>query len=270
MATLLKPVNLKRLPVNRRLIAGLFLITGVVSLGLSLRGPGQRQPLVISYTVEQKSTPPQLPVPVKEKLAAASGEYSLWVYRLTEGVGYGVNEAAVMPAASIMKVPIMVAVYRAADRGQIALTDEVKGLLEASGKRSDNDAPLVLTQRVGREFVEQVMEQLGMEGSSFAANTTTAADVARMWAALYAEGREELWANLTSSIFEERIPAGVPEGTRVVHKVGTAAAVWADAGIVFAPQPFVLVILNKGVKLEEAKQVVPEVTRLIWEYETPD
>jgi beta-lactamase class A len=69
---------------------------------------------------------------------------------------------------------------------------------------------------------------------------------------------------LTGTIWEDRIPAGVPEGIRVSHKVGTEIGVLADAGIVFAPKPYVLVIMSKDVLEKEAKQALPEISRVIW------
>ena len=69
----------------------------------------------------------------------------------------------------------------------------------------------------------------------------------------------------------------------MVHKVGTDAGVWADAGIVECKvqstgeasasrvkckvEPMVVVILNQGVKREEAMKAVPEIVRMIWDYE---
>ena len=47
--------------------------------------------------------------------------------------------------------------------------------------------------------------------------------------------------------FNEGIPAGLPAGIRVAHKTGEITKIHHDAAIVFAPKPFVLVILVRGI-----------------------
>jgi len=78
------------------------------------------------------------------------------------------------------------------------------------------------------------------------------------------ENREELLSYLTKTAWEERIPAGVPEGVRVSHKVGTEIGVIADGGIVFAPKPYILVIMSKDVIEKEAKELLPRISGLIY------
>ena len=46
--------------------------------------------------------------------------------------------------------------------------------------------------------------------------------------------------------FNDRIPAGLPAGTVVAHKTGEITKIQHDAAIVFAPRPFVLVVLVRG------------------------
>jgi beta-lactamase class A len=44
----------------------------------------------------------------------------------------------------------------------------------------------------------------------------------------------------------------LPAGTQVAHKTGDITKVHHDAAIVYAPRPFVLVILVKGIEDEKA------------------
>lgn len=120
-------------------------------------------------------------------------------------------------AASVIKLPIMVAVYREAARGRFRLSDKVRlrpddqvggsGVLAAlaPGLRltvedlvalmivvSDNTATNMLVDLVGPEAVREAMERYGMRRSSFfnklqvvpeelpGRNTVTAGDVARL------------------------------------------------------------------------------------------
>jgi hypothetical protein len=83
---------------------------------------------------------------------------------------------------------------------------------------------------------------------------------------------------LTDSIYEDRIPRGVPEGVKVVHKVGTDTGVWVDGGIIECKsgrveecktEPLVIVILNKNTKRSEAEKAVPQLVRIIWDLKKP-
>jgi len=66
--------------------------------------------------------------------------------------------------------------------------------------------------------------------------------------------------------FNEAIPAGVPPGTRVAHKTGELTKVHHDAAIVYAPRPFVLVILVRGLsESKDSAALMAEITRRIYQ-----
>lgn len=311
MAGLVRSVDLKRNTTNRKIIALLFVFTGILSVGLWLKGRKQGDSLIdpykISFKVENKHvdtthdvTRPttELIAKLKEIVDATEGEYSIYVYRLNEGKGYGFSETQVLPAASMMKVPIMAAVYKEIEKGTIQLTDgyilksadirtgsgpiefmatgtslKVEYLLKVMGQNSDNTAPVALAGLIGKTNIQAAIKSLGMTATSYDDNTTTAMDLTEMWKNLWSnkflteESKQLMWGNLQNSIYEDRLPLGLPEGTIVIHKVGSGENVWADTGIVMAPEPFVISILNDNVKIDEAKVVVPKLTKAVWEYE---
>ncbi len=275
--------------VNRKLIICCFLATGVASVGVWLLAGGKwaTEPLKISYKVTRKSN--AFLDRLKSRLTQDTGKYGIFVYRLKNGVGYGINEDEIMPAASIMKIPIMVAatkklnledtyILRDEDKqtgsGPIEFMDAgtvftVNELMQNTGLKSDNTAAVVLANMVGRDYMPTVLTDLGMASSSFSDNTTTARDVGSMWVQIYKNYLTPLKDDLVNSIYEDRLPAGLPsDGLEVVHKVGTGEGIWADAGIVMAEEPLIIVILNKDVDPDQAGKTVPEITKMIWEYET--
>src|SRR5207253_10185407 len=66
--------------------------------------------------------------------------------------------------------------------------------------------------------------------------------------------------------FNDRIPAGLPEGTRVAHKTGEIMKIQHDAAIVFAERPYVLVFLVRG--LQDARKgsaLAADISRVIYE-----
>ena len=192
------------------------------------------------------------------------GEYAVAVYRLGDGSEYGFNQTEVMPARSEIKVPIIAA---ALENGPVTAT--VSSLLLKIGKQSNNAAQEKMVKMLGMRIINNEMADLGMKNTDYDANNTTAADVGQMWNNLYEKPYwEDLKGYLTDSIYEDRIALGVPEGITLVHKVGTDINVWNDSGVITNSKPFVLVILNKDVDLAEAKVTVPEVTKIVWDYES--
>ncbi len=65
--------------------------------------------------------------------------------------------------------------------------------------------------------------------------------------------------------FNEAIPAGLPSGTRVAHKTGELPKVHHDAAIVYAPRPFVLVILVRGLpESKDSAALMADITHRIY------
>ena len=230
------------------------------------------------------------------------GIYGVYVEDLETGASFGINQDQVFTAASLIKLPVFVAVYQEIEKGSISLdtkyqildTDKVSGagsmyyqpagtlytyeeMLELMGKQSDNTAFNVFVKLLGEKKIQTVIDGLGMSKTSFVENETTAENVGRFFRELYRgnlpAGRQgqvnrknqgEMLSYLTDTSFEERIPAGIPDEVRVAHKVGTEIGVISDAGIVFGERPFVLVIMSEGVKESEAKEVLPKIAEIVW------
>src|SRR6266550_2028536 len=208
-------------------------------------------------------------------------------------------------AASTMKVPVMIELFRRANSGSFRMDQKllmvnrfaslvdgspysldqgsdsdstlyhrigervrVDSLLRLMITRSSNFATNTLITLVGADAVTKTMRELGArriqvrrgveDGKAFQAglnNTTTARDLATILRAIE-EGRaaardatQQMLSILTAQEFNEKIPAGLPPGTRVAHKTGDITAVSHDAAIVYPPgrKPYVLVVLTRGI-----------------------
>jgi beta-lactamase class A len=107
-------------------------------------------------------------------------------------------------------------------------------------------------------------------------NTTTARDLASLLAAL--ERGDAATPASTDSMrnillrqeFNDRIPAGLPPGTRVAHKTGEITAIAHDAAIVYLPggrAPYVLVVLTRGLRDTKASaSLAADISRLVYEH----
>jgi beta-lactamase class A len=66
--------------------------------------------------------------------------------------------------------------------------------------------------------------------------------------------------------FNDAIPAGLPAGTAVAHKTGNITRIHHDAAIVFAPRPYVLVLLVRGIEDQKASAaLMGEMSRAVYE-----
>jgi beta-lactamase class A len=80
------------------------------------------------------------------------------------------------------------------------------------------------------------------------------------------ESSRQMIAILERQKFNEGIPAGLPRGTRVAHKTGEITKIHHDAAIVFAPKPFVLVILVRGLaETKDSAALMADITRQLYQ-----
>jgi beta-lactamase class A len=164
----------------------------------------------------------------------------------------------------------------------------VRELLQLMIVRSSNLATNQLIELVGADRVTAGAHQLGAvhaqvlrgveDQKAFDAgmiNTITAADLATLLVAI--ENGKVLSrrsSNLMREIllaqeFNEKIPAGLPPGTRVAHKTGEITAVSHDAAIVYPPgrRPYVLVVLTRGIRDgKESAKLIADISRLVYEH----
>lgn len=149
---------------------------------------------------------------------------------------------------------------------------------------SSNLATNLLIQKLGVDNIRATVHSLGADGMNFlrgvedqkafnqGMNTTTTARALGILLAAIANGQavdadssRQMIAILEQQHFNEGIPAGLPPGTRVAHKTGEITKIHHDAAIVYAPHPFVLVILVRGMGDEkDSSSVMADITRILY------
>jgi beta-lactamase class A len=257
-----------------------------------------------------------------ERLIAASGADVAVAFRTLDGKQeLLIQPDAVFHAASTMKVPVMIELFRQARAGLLKLDDRVpvvnefhsiadgssyaldpaddsdasmykrvgerasyRELCEAMITVSSNLATNILIERLGPMKIQSTTDVLGgigmqvrrgvEDGKAFQQglnNTTTARALMTLMEKL-ARGEAvdktasaEMVAILGRQKFNDRIPAGLPAGTRVAHKTGEITKIQHDAAIVYADRPFVLVVLVRG--LDDVKQgsaLIADITRTVY------
>lgn len=291
---------------DRRLSFFLFILTILISLvlwaksgDLNFEMPSISLPLFFPKTYvfeKEKPSRESLEAKILKVLGDKKGSYGFWFKNLKTQESFGVKENQEFRAASVNKVPIMMAFYQAVEEGalrenqvyKLKAEDKQEGagsmvgaapgteysykeLVRLCGIESDNTAAHVLLNITGFKRVQKILEEADLEKTLMEENLTTPFEAGRLFELAYKgkilkkENQEKFFDFLTDTFFEERIPAGVPQEIRVAHKVGTNVGIYNDCGIVFAREPYVLCILSDTVIEEEAKEVLPEISRLAWE-----
>ena len=159
----------------------------------------------------------------------------------------------------------------------------LRQLCEAMIAASSNLAANLLIQKLGVEDIRRRIHGLGADGmqlhrgvedgKAFRAgivNTTTARallvllEKIALGQAVGREASREMVAILKRQKWNAAIPAGLPPGTPVAHKTGTITKIHHDAGIVYGPRPYVLVVLVRGLEKEaESGALIAGITRVV-------
>ncbi len=231
----------------------------------------------------------------KKKTKELSGVYGLYVIRLKNGTSYGVSEKEIFEPASLNKLPVIAALYMEAEKDNLDLetkytlkdSDKVGGagslagepagtiltyrdLVRLMGKQSDNTAFNIVKKVLGKEVIEAATQEIGMKDTVIEGEQkTTPYDIGLFFKKLWQgdivseKHKDEILGFLTDTVYESWISEGITD-VDVAHKFGREVHVVNDAGIVLADEPFVLVILTKGVVEREADEVFPELAKLVY------
>jgi beta-lactamase class A len=225
-------------------------------------------------------------------------------------------------AASTMKVPVMIELFRQARAGLVKLDEPllvknefasiVDGSPYALSTGDDSDAevykrigqtmtlldlcePMItvssnfatnlLIQRLGAANVQRTVDGMGAggmivrrgveDGKAFAKglnNSTTARAlmvlmerIARLQA-VDADASRQMIEILKRQQFNDAIPANLPAGTPVAHKTGSITKIHHDAAIVLAPEPFVLVVLVRGIEdIKQSAALIARIARVLYD-----
>ncbi len=167
----------------------------------------------------------------------------------------------------------------------VGQTRTLRQLAELMITVSSNFATNLLIDKLGVENIRATVHGLhadGMnvlrgveDGKAFAKalnNTTTARGLQLLMEAI-ADGKavdeessKQMIEILERQTFNECIPAGLPPGIRVAHKTGEITKIHNDAAIVFAPRPFVLVILVRGIAdQKKSAALMADITRQLYQ-----
>lgn len=222
-------------------------------------------------------------LPLRQRLrtltSAHGDSFALYFEYLPTGTSIGIREKEEFAAASLIKIPVIMAYYRQKDRlgdkiGEKEITIEEKHIDKGSGTlwqkgvgakialkevvrlaivESDNTATRVLGDYVSDEDFTTVYEGLdidlktGEDGTILTTKHYSSVLKALYFSAVLSKDHsQEILTLMTKTIYIDKLPAGVPNTVPVAHKVGVLdKREYMDCGIVYIPKrPYLLCMVS--------------------------
>ena len=200
---------------------------------------------------------------------------SLYVWDYETGDYAELNADEIFPTASIIKLPVLLELFRSIEKGQLSLDEKMplteyyrtegSGSLQFKAENSqytidnlarvmitesDNSATNMLMARLGSMTdINSALRQWGLKHTYVqtwlpdltGTNHSTARDMAQILynidnpKFLTNESREKIFDYMGHVRNNRLIPAGLPQGTEFLHKTGDIGTMLGDAGIVYTP-----------------------------------
>jgi beta-lactamase class A len=251
-----------------------------VTSGAPTSGTGRSESIAIAPPVFAGGIPVgQEMYALKARIKKLAAKYDdvypgLFFMDMQTGNYLDINGDRTFPAASTIKLPILIALFQAVDNGTVRLDENlrVRGDLIAGGSGrlqysrgatlsvlrtatlmsviSDNTATNMIIDRLGgkdklnRQFLAWGMKKTTIRrllGDFKGTNTTSPADLVRLSAMiakrqLISEGsRSKVLDILNQTTNRKLLPAGLGKGAAIAHKTGTLGRLIGDAGIIEMP-----------------------------------
>lgn len=233
-------------------------------------------------------------------------EVAVYFRDLNNGPTFGVDEEGEFFPASLLKVPVLIAYYHLAEQDQSVLatkivfekpidfgitptiiprenlvvgeTYTVEELLRRMIVYSDNQALALLSARLPIATLQDLFAIIGVGGDVIVNSEAklTVREYAGFFRILFnssylsRESSEKALALLSSTDYNDALPAGVPGSITVAHKFGEAGTgeierQLHDCGIIYFPDhPYLACIMTRGRQTENLKAAIIATSKFIY------
>jgi beta-lactamase class A len=230
------------------------------------------------------------------------GQYGIYYINLNDGSEFGINDKDEYMAASTIKIPLNLYLFKNIEDGLINPEDlmtytqedyeggtgsiqfeeigseyTIRELSKLSIEVSDNIATNMLIRLLDRKkFKDYMNEQDGIVldySIDIYRNVSCPKDMALYMKKVYEFYRSneklggELMNYFENTVFNDRIPKLLPKEVRVAHKVGTQVKTFNDVAIVFANEPYIISIMSKNIEDQaEAYDVIANISKKVYDF----
>ncbi|HSX17587.1 MAG TPA: serine hydrolase [Patescibacteria group bacterium] len=245
-------------------------------------------------------------VPLRKTLEARFGQVnaqkSFYFEYLPDGTSVRVGSDNQLVAASLIKVPLTMNLYRAAELGRINLdktvsvtdseldnaygdlwkqgpgtTITLRKAAEMALEQSDNTATHVIFDNIkgllqpDEESLARLDIDQDMEAGQAVINAKSYSSVLKgLYFSSYLEKKDsqELLGYLTKSAATNRLTQNLPASVLVAHKIGVYNASWAesDCGIVYVPKRPYIVCIMVGLPEDQANAFIADISKTIYDF----
>ena len=292
------------LAINIKLLDRINIANEIVKSEENFREDVKRYPL-LSPRIMREAHPDfifnflDLRTKIHQQLDPLGDDIALYFEYLPNGTSINVNAGSDFFAASLFKLPVVMAYFRHKERVgnkpemKVKLTREMIdnrfgdlwkkgegyeiGLDEAARLAlvySDNTAAEALAPAITQEDFDDVYEGLDIDlqiASSGAVMTVR--NYSSILKALYYSAvltkvdSQEILSHLTHSPFNDKLAAGVPKDVVVAHKIGVIdEQSYRDCGIIYVPsRPYILCMISNGTE-KQAQERISIISKLVFDY----
>ncbi len=232
---------------------------------------------------------------IDDFVAQHPGDWTIYFFNLSHGQIASAAAEAPIPAESLIKLFIMLSAYQCFEEESLSYWN-CYGTVQRMITGSDDFYANYLITHIGGgsdenglAYVTEFAHTIGCENTvlsrrlddsgSEAENYSSAEDLAQVFLLLY---RCELFSPdysaamldmLKTQSVNDRIPAGLPEGTVCAHRAGDPDdSSVGDAALVFSPgADYILTVINSAPEdTEQAKEDIAALSRLIYAVLNPE
>lgn len=227
-------------------------------------------------------------------------DVSIYFEVLNTGANISVNKDAEFFPASLLKVPLIMAITKKVERGDwkwsttFELTEADKNrdfgvlwqqpagtlftieeLVKSVLTSSDNTAYFMLLNNLDPDEILKVQNHIGLvdfPSESLEISAKQYAPILRsLFSATYliVEDSEKILEWMSKSEFNDYLASGMPPATKFSHKIGVEdeKKMYLDAGIVYlAKRPYILIVMVKNLAPREADGLMHDVSQKVYEY----
>jgi beta-lactamase class A len=224
----------------------------------------------------------------------------VFIQDIRTGAWLGINEQKGFSPASLLKVPIMMAMLKKVENGEAKLSDRIKilpedaddlygevykkvgseetvsQLLEQMITFSDNTAKNAIKRQLSILEIDTIFVHVGIPDPymSYSNQEVSSKGYTRLFKALYystylsPELSERAIGLTTDTQQEQLLSQGVPPEVQVAHKFGVIDGEFlSDCGIVYHPRnPYFICIMIKNKDMEKSKELINKISKDTYDF----